>query len=147
MNPKIAAVLKGARHTVIIEDERVGRIEWVLRPIPAYDLAKNAHMFDRVPKNVDINVDPKTMSADDRKLVEDNIFPIMEVFLPACSVDPPVTIDEHDPRLETQDALHIRDLDMKTMGLLFSKITEISGLSEAADKARKKLQEAGSVKQ
>ncbi len=112
MNPKVKTVLTGARHTVIIEDEKIGKIEWVLRPIPAYDLAKHSGVFDKVPKNVDINVDPETMNAADRKLVEQNVFPIMEIFLPACSVDPPVTIDQDDPRLETQDALHIRDISM-----------------------------------
>ena len=147
MNPKIKAVLKGSRHTVIIEDENMGRIEWVLRPIPAYDLAKHAHMFDKVPKNVDINVDPTTMSVGDKKIVDDSIFPIMEVFLPACSVDPPVTLDDKDLRLESQDVLHIRDISMSTMGLLFSKITEISGLSVEAAKARKKSLVVSSVKQ
>ncbi len=147
MNPKVKTVLEGARHTVIIEDENIGKIEWVLRPIPAYDLAKHSHMFDKVPKNVDINVDPETMDDKDRKIVEDNVFPIMEIFLPACSVDPPVTTDNEDPRLETQDVLHIRDISMSSMGLLFSKITEISGLSKQAEQARKKLQNQSSVKQ
>ena len=147
MNPKVKAIIKGSRHVVIIEDEKIGKIEWVLRPIPAYDLAKNSHMFDKVPKNVAINVDPESMSDEDRKLVEDNVFPIMEVFLPACSVDPEVTIDNNDLRLESQDVLHIRDISMATMGLLFSKITEISGLSEAAEKERKKLESPSLVKQ
>ena len=146
-NPKITELRKKLRHELVIEDEILGKVTWVLRPIPAYDLMEHIELFNQIDKDKTINVDPATMSSDDRRVLQGQIFPVMKVFLPACSVDPIITIDEKDPRIEADEALHIRDVPMNIIGLLFSKITEISGLTQAAEDRRKKEPKASLVKQ
>lgn len=140
MNSQIANMRKKSQHKLTVEDSQLGKVEWTLRSIPAFDLMENIEIFDKLPKNQEIVMDPENMTAEDRKLLKEVILPMMVAFLPACSIDPPVTADETDPRIKAGEALHIREIPTGVIGELFAKIVEITGLDKKAAEDRKKEQ-------
>ena len=143
-NPKIQQILDKSHIKITIEDSKIGNMEWVIRPIPAYDLMEHFDKFSKLPKNMDVN--PEKLSPADISMIQENILPIMLAILPACAIDPPVTTKDDDARLLTKEAIHVRDLPFKVVTELFNKIVEISGLTEKAEEARKKLQSPNSPK-
>ena len=143
-NPKIQQILDKSHVKITIEDSKIGTMEWVIRPIPAYDLMEHFDKFSNLPKNMDVN--PEKLSPADISMIQENILPIMLAILPACAIDPPVTTNDVDPRLPLKEAIHVRDLSFKVVTELFNKIVEISGLTEQAEEARKKLQSPDSQK-
>jgi len=144
MNPKITALQK-RRTTVVIEDPVIGSIEFVVRPIPAYDLLSNIDKFSAISNSSNVS-DPDNVSAEDAKKLKEQIVPLMNVIIPGCVIDPPISIDDNDPRFSNGEAMHIRDLDYKTLMTLFNKITSISGLDKASEDERKNLAGQTSVK-
>jgi len=144
-NPKIQQLLAKSHTKVIIEDPKIGKMEWVIRPIPAYDLMEHFDKFNDLPKEMNIN--PEKLTPADISLIQNKILPIMLAILPACAIDPPVTTNELDPRLKDHEVIHVRDLSFKVVTELFNKIVDISGLTEQAEEARKKLQSPNLVKQ
>ena len=44
-NPKVVAIQEKSHSKVIIEDPKLGKLEWEIRPIPAYDLMENFDKF------------------------------------------------------------------------------------------------------
>ena len=143
-NPKIQQILDKSHTKVTIEDSKIGKMEWVIRPIPAYDLMEHFDKFSNLPKNMDI--DPDNLTPADIAMIQENILPIMLAILPACAIDPPITTDVADPRLKDKEVIHIRDLSFKVVPALFNKIVDISGLTEQAEEARKKLESPSSQK-
>ena len=144
-NPKIQTLRSKATTKVTIKDENLGDVEWILRSIPAYDLLQNYDIFQGLPNEV--KMDPDNMNPDDISLIKNKILPMMEVVVPICVVDPPVTVNDTDPRLKNDEAIHLREIGFNTVSRLFAKIMDISGLSAAADEERKKLEGANSQKQ
>lgn len=143
MNSKINDIKAQSRATILVKygDKT---IEWVLRPIPPYDLMKHFEVFQNMPKQV--KMDTENMSKEDIEFVEKKMLPIMEVLLPACSVDPPVTTKDDDPRIANGEAMHIRDISFGALAELFAKITEMTGLTKEEVEARKNSLQAPSVK-
>ena len=144
-NPKIQSLRNKATHRVTIKDENLGDVEWVIRSIPAYDLLQNYDVFQGLPQN--IKMDPDNMKDDDIKLIKEKILPMMEVVVPVCVIDPPVTIDRNDPRLQTDEVIHLREIGFGTITQLFEEIMKLSGMTKEAEEARKKLQGASSQPQ
>ena len=144
-NPKIQSLRNKATHRVTIKDENLGDVEWVIRSIPAYDLLQNYDVFQGLPQN--IKMDPDNMKDEDIKLIKEKILPMMEVVVPVCVIDPPVTIDRRDPRLQTDEAIHLREIGFGTITQLFEEIMKLSGMTKEAEEARKKLQGASSQPQ
>ena len=144
-NPKIQQILDKSHTKVVIKDPKVGDMEWVIRPIPAYDLMEHFDKFNSLPKEMNLN--PDKLSSADISMIQNNILPIMLAILPACAIDPPVTTDVTDIRLKDKEVIHVRDLSFKVVTELFNKIVDISGLTEQAEEARKKLQSPSSAKQ
>ena len=144
-NPKIQSLRNKATHRVTIKDENLGDVEWVIRSIPAYDLLQNYDVFQGLPQN--IKMDPDNMKDEDIKLIKEKILPMMEVVVPVCVIDPPVTIDRSDPRLQTDEAIHLREIGFGTITKLFEEIMTLSGMTKEAEEARKKLQGANSPPQ
>lgn len=147
VNPKIQRLREKTHTTVTVKDENLGEIEWIIRSIPAYDLLQNYSLFQSLPKEVNIQVNEGKVNDQDAELIEKKLLPMMEVIIPACSVDPPVTVDLKDPRLTSGDAIHMRDISFGAVTQLFAKILDISGLSQTADEERKKLDGANLPKQ
>ncbi len=138
MNPTIAAIREKANTTVTIEDPKLGKLEWTLRPIPAYDLLENFDLFTNIPKEEDL--DKTEFSANEAKQVKNSIFPIMRIILPACSVSPKVTVNSEDPCLKDDTGIHMRDLPFNVVVSLFNEIIKLTGLGEGMEETRKKLQ-------
>ncbi len=144
MSATIDQILSKANTKVIIEDEKLGKLEWVLRPIPAFDLLANFELFSSLPKDPkDLN--PELLSTSQSKKMQDSIFPIMKIVLPACSVSPKITVDDDDPNIKAKTAIHMRDLPFNVVLELFNQIMEISGLDERSEEIRKKLQAQNSA--
>jgi len=144
-NPKIQSLRNKATHKVTIKDENLGDVEWVIRSIPAYDLLQNYDVFQGLPQN--IKMDPDNMKDDDIKLIKEKILPMMEVVVPVCVIDPPVTVDRNDPRIATDEVIHLREIGFGTITQLFEEIMKLSGMTKEAEEARKKLQGASSQPQ
>jgi|GEM_PF-6090497 len=143
-NPKVSQLRKKSQTSFDLEEDGVGKVTWLIRPIPTYDLLSNLDKFSSMPKNVhDIKSDD--LSDEDAKYLKEQILPLIDILLPACTIDPPVTIDNNDPRLLTGEAIHIRDLSYNTVLAIFNKITEITGMTREAEEARKKLQSQNSA--
>jgi len=136
-DPQIAAMRKKSQHELITEDDIMGRMVWTLRAIPAYDLMENIEIFDKLPKNQEISMDPENMSSEDRKMLKEVILPMMKAFLPACAINPPVSADAKDPAVLAGDAIHIREIPTGVIGAIFAKIVEITGLDKKAAEDRK----------
>ena len=144
-NPKIQSLRNKATHRVTIKDENLGDVEWVIRSIPAYDLLQNYDVFQGLPQN--IKMDPDNMKDEDIKLIKEKILPMMEVVVPVCVIDPPVTVDRNDPRITTDEAIHLREIGFGAITQLFEEIMKLSGMTKEAEEARKKLQGASSPPQ
>ena len=144
-NPKIQSLRNKATHRVTIKDENLGEVEWVIRSIPAYDLLQHYDIFQGLPEH--IQMDPENMKAEDIKLIKTKILPMMEVVVPVCVIDPPVTLDRDDPRLVTDEAIHLREIGFGAITQLFEEIMKLSGMTKEAEEARKKLQGASSPPQ
>ena len=144
-NPKIQSLRNKATHRVTIQDENLGEVEWVIRSIPAYDLLQHYDIFQGLPEH--IQMDPDNMKAEDIKLIKTKILPMMEVVVPVCVIDPPVTLDRNDPRLATDEAIHLREIGFGAITQLFQEIMKVSGMTKEAEEARKKLQGASSPPQ
>ena len=144
-NPKIQNLRSKATTKVTIKDENLGEVEWIIRSIPAYDLLQNYDIFQGLPSEV--KMDPENMQPDDIKLIKTKILPMMEVVVPICVVDPPVTVVDNDPRLANDEAIHLREIGFGAISQLFQKIMDISGLTAEAEKTRKKLDGANSQPQ
>ena len=138
MNPTIEAIRAKANTKVTIEDPKLGKLEWTLRPIPAYDLLENFDLFTNIPKEEALG--KSEFSNDEAKAIKNSIFPIMRIILPACAVDPKVTVLTDDPCLTDGTGIHMRDLPFNVVVGLFNEIIKLTGLSEGAEEARKKLQ-------
>ena len=144
-NPKIQSLRNKATHRVTIQDENLGEVEWVIRSIPAYDLLQHYDIFQGLPEH--IQMDPDNMKAEDIKLIKTMILPMMEVVVPVCVIDPPVTLDRNDPRLATDEVIHLREIGFGAITQLFQEIMKVSGMTKEAEEARKKLQGASSPPQ
>ena len=148
VNPKIQRLREKTNSTVLVKDENLGEIEWVIRSIPAYDLLQHYELFQNIPTDINIEAgkDGK-LKGSDAKLIQEKLLPMMEIIVPACSVDPPITVNLNDRRIAEGEAIHLRDVSFNTITDLFAKILELSGLSASADKERKKSVGASSPKQ
>ena len=104
-NPKIQNLRSKATTKVTIKDENLGEVEWIIRSIPAYDLLQNYDIFQGLPSEV--KMDPENMQPDDIKLIKTKILPMMEVVVPICVVDPPVTVVDNDPRLANDEEFYV----------------------------------------
>ena len=138
MNSTIELIRAKANTKVTIEDPKLGKLEWTLRPIPAYDLLENFDLFANIPKEKDL--DKAEFSDNEAKTVKNSIFPIMRIILPACSVSPIVTINSDDECIKNGTGIHMRDLPFNVVVSLFNEIIKLTGLNEGMDEARKKLQ-------
>lgn len=144
VNPKIVQMQDKIRSKITIEDPKLGAVEWVVRPLSADTLLENLDVFNKLSKNAKgLNTDD--LKDDDINIVQKEILPVMRVVIPECVLDIPVTLDESDPRIVKQEALHIKDLTFKTVIGLFNHIMSISGLDAEADEARKKSETPTSV--
>tara|TARA_Y100001938_G_scaffold128710_1_gene182758 strand:+ start:14752 stop:15153 length:402 start_codon:yes stop_codon:yes gene_type:complete len=133
---------------VIVKDENLGEIEWVIRSIPAYDLLQHYDLFSSMPQDINLDVDKDGQMSDKQaKVLKEKLLPMMELIVPACAIDPPVTVDLKDPRIAEGEALHLRDISFQAVTDLFAKILDVSGLSKEADEKRKKSAGANSPKQ
>ncbi len=147
VNPKIQRLREKSNKTITVKDENLGEIEWVIRSIPAYDLLQHYDLFSDLPKDVDLKPDADGKLNDaNAKVLQEKLLPLMELIVPACSVDPPITVDLKDPRIDSGDALHLRDISFSTVTDLFAQILDLSGLSKAAEDERKKSDGANSPK-
>ncbi len=148
VNPKIQRLREKTQHTVIVKDENLGEIEWVIRSIPAYDLLQHYDLFSSMPQDINLDVDKDGQMNDKQaKVLKEKLLPMMELIVPACAIDPPVTVDLKDPRLAEGEVLHLRDISFQAVTDLFAKILDVSGLSKEADEKRKKSAGASSPKQ
>ncbi len=138
MNPTIEAIRAKANTKVTIEDPKLGKLEWTLRPIPAYDLLENFDLFTNIPKESDL--EKTEFSNAEAKQVKNSIFPIMRIILPACAVEPKVTVNSEDPSLKDGTGIHMRDLPFNVVVALFNEIIKLTGLTEGMEETRKKLQ-------
>ncbi len=145
MSSTIDQIISKSNTKVIIKDSKLGDMEWVLRPIPAFDLLANFELFSTLPKDPK-DLDPEHLSETQSKKMQDSIFPIMKIVLPACAVSPKITVDESDPNIKAKIAIHMRDLPFNVVLELFNQIMEISGLDERSEEIRKKLQAQNSAK-
>ncbi len=138
MNSTIELIRAKANTKVTIEDPKLGKLDWTLRPIPAYDLLENFDLFTNIPKEEALDKDEFTEK--DAKQIKNSIFPIMRIILPACSVEPIVTVNSDDPSLKDGTGIHMRDLPFNVVVSLFNEIIKLTGLGEGMEEARKKLQ-------
>jgi len=143
-NSTIATIKAKANTTVTIEDSKLGKLEWVLRPIPAFDLLANFDLFTNLPDAKQL--ENPAMDAGNVGTIKNSIFPLMKIVLPACSVRPIITVDEEHPGLKDETAIHMRDLPFNVVIALFNEIIKITGLDEKTDDLRKKLQTQTLVK-
>jgi len=147
MDPTVE-LLRKVNKVISIEDPKVGKMEWLIRPIPAYDLLEHVDLFSDLPKeNQFKGKTSDNLSPEDAKIIKEKLFPIMKIVLPACTVKPRVTIDKNDPDLTDGTAIHMRDLPFRVVMTLFNEIQSISGLDEKAEEIRKKLQAQNSASQ
>ena len=144
MNSKVTQITDKIQQKVTIEDPKLGSVEWIIRPLPALVLLEHMDIFNKLAKKSQ-NFNTEDLSEAETQTVKEEILPMMKAVLPNCIVDPPIAIEDNDPRLLTQDALHLKDLPFKTVMELFNNIMKITGLDKDAEDARKKLESQTSV--
>jgi len=141
LSPTVVKLRKSvANKKVTIKDDEGGDLEFTIRPLSTFELAENADTFQNVPKGMDLDHPEKLGSGDQLKLASTVLIPMIKTFVPLCAVDPIITNDEKDPRLQQEvNILHMRNLPINVAGQLFNEILSVSGLGKKADEDRKNL--------
>lgn len=143
MNPKVTQITEKNQSTFEIEDPKIGKLEVVVRALPALTLLKHIDVFNKLKGTKEFNTDDMTEAQ--AASIKDEILPVMEIVLPACVLDPPIATEDNDPRLKSQDAVHLKDLSFRIVIDIFNHIMKISGLDSEAEELRKKLPSQTSV--
>ncbi len=145
VNPKVTQVTGKIQKTVTLEDPKIGKLDIVLRTLPAETLLGHLDAFNKLKGKQDFNTEDLT--DEQIEAIQKDILPVMKIVIPACVIDPPIAIDDSDPRIATQDALSIKDLTFKLVIDIFNEVMQLSGLDEEAEETRKKLDSQTSAKQ
>jgi len=138
LNPKVTQITGTTQSKIVIEDPKVGKLECVIRTLPAYTLLENIDKFNKLKGIKDF--DTNNLTDAQAAAVRDEILPVMKIVLPNCVIDPPIAVEDTDPRLSAGDAVNVKDLSFKLVIDLFNEIMKLSGLDAATDEARKKLE-------
>jgi len=144
VNSIIAQAKKRSQVGLKINDKYLGELTLTLKPMSPIDIANNYETFKKFPKDKKEKKlkSEEEMNDDEIKITRDVMIPLMKELLPACIVDPPVTSDDNDPRIATDDAFSIKDFSFGSITTIFQKISDISGLTEDAVETRKNLEKS-----
>ena len=137
-NPTIEALRKRSRKIIKIPDPDDESViyEFQIRALSTFELAENSHIFENIPEEgVLIKESEDKMNKKNLKMLKDVILPMMKVFLPMCTVSPKITFDVDK---EGDEVVHISDIPMVVSSMVFKEILDLSGISKAAEDARKK---------
>ena len=137
-NPTIEALRKRSRKIIKIPDPDDESViyEFQIRALSTFELAEHSQIFEDIPKEgVLIKEDEDKMNEKNLKMLKDVILPMMKVFLPMCTVSPKITFDIDK---EGDEVVHISDIPMVVSSMVFKEILDLSGISKAAEDARKK---------
>jgi len=145
VNPKVAQITGKLQKTVTVDDPKIGKLEVDIRPLPAETLLANLDVFNKLNGKQEFNTD--NLSDEQIDAVQNEILPVIKVVLPACVIDPPIALEDSDPRLAAQEAINLKDLTFKIVIDIFNEIMAISGLDTETEEARKKLASQTSDKQ
>jgi hypothetical protein len=98
---------------------------------------ENYNLVQGLPTNINLDTaDPQSVV-----LFRDKFLPLLKIILPACCVEPKVSQQGDD------ESLGIDEIALEDLIELFGHIFDLSGLTKAAEDARKKSQEQTSLKQ
>ena len=137
-NPTIEALRKRSRKIIKIPDPDDESViyEFQIRALSTFELAEHSHIFENIPEEgVLIKESEDKMNKKNLKMLKDVILPMMKVFLPMCTVSPKITFDVDK---EGDEVVHISDIPMVVSSMVFKEILDLSGISKAAEDARKK---------
>ena len=137
-NPTIEALRKRSRKIIKIPDPDDESViyEFQIRALSTFELAEHSQIFEDIPEEgVLIKESEDKMNKKNLKMLKDVILPMMKVFLPMCTVSPKITFDIDK---EGDEVVHISDIPMVVSSMVFKEILDLSGISKAAEDARKK---------
>ena len=141
LSPTVAKLRKSVAHKkVTVKDDDGTPLEFTIRPLSTFELAENSGTFQNVPKGFDLEHPEKMEGGDQLKMASGVLIPMIKIFVPLCTIDPIITLDEKDPRLSQDiNIIHMRHLPINVAGQLFNEILASSGLGKQAEEARKNL--------
>lgn len=135
VNSTVEALRKKSRKIIKIKDpdDESTEYEFSIRSLSTFELAENSEIFESLPKEgvvISQDMDEKNM-----EMLKKVILPMMKLFLPLCTIEPKITFNVDE---ESDSVIHISDIPMTVSSLVFKEILDLSGISKAAEEARKK---------
>jgi hypothetical protein len=142
MNPTLAKLKGKSNVKFVTKDSKLGELEWVIRPVPFTLLLDNFDRFSDIPESAKKG----NLSKEEAVDMQSKIYPMMKAIVPKCIVEPRITEDEQ-AAADNEDLLHIDDIPFQSIMEIFNEIVRITGLDQASDENRKKLQNLNSDSQ